>query len=155
MPKPKLDLNLVLQDFPVPNPPYSSEASKTAYILYLIYHAQQGSEKTTDELFADFTREYQGAFSRLQDFVFKYMSTFDPDGESNLLFPAIEEIEQGPYSTISPWHLFLQFAKEWFHKAEVHEAFICRSSSLFLCLTPTQDYREFHVFVKPQPTKEN
>lgn len=154
MPKPQLELNLILQDFPIPNIPYSENTSKVAYALYLIHQTKLGSNKSTDELFHDFKKEYQGTFSRLQDFVFTYMSTLTPEG-SNPVYPLIQEIRQGPYNTIDPWHWFSQFASEWFHQVSVHDSFISRGSSIFLSLSPiAEDFAEFHVFIKPQAIKK-
>ena len=155
MSKPKQRCILNLDSLPIPNPPYSLETSKYALALYLVYHQQVRTQKTDEELLFEFKEEYQGTYSRLQDFVFNYMSSFDPEGKSKFVFPVISEIQQGPYSTVNPWNLFLQFATEWFHKTESHDGLISRSSSLFLSLSPAaSNFAEFHVFIKRQPISE-
>jgi hypothetical protein len=152
MAKPKVRCILNL-DLPIPNPPYSLQTSKYAYALYLVYHSQIGTTKTHEELLYEFKEEYQGTYSKLQDFVFNYMSA-DPE-KREFVFPEIKEIEQGPYSTKNPWNLFTQFAKEWFHKTECHDGLISCSSSLFLSLSPANgNFAEFHVFAKRQPIIE-
>lgn len=153
MPKSQLELNIILQDFPIPNPPYSEDTSKMGFALYLVYHAKLGTNKSSDELFSDFLKEYQGNYSRLQDFVFEYLGRRSPEGAMPV-YPLIEEIKQGPYNTMNPWNWFGQFASEWFHKTEVNESFVSRSSSVFLSLSPAaKDYMEFHVFI-PQAIKK-
>ena len=155
MPKTKTLRPILEQQLPVPNPPYSPETAKAALGMYLAYHAQTNSGKSQAELLADFAKQYQGTFSRLQDYVFKYISSprevINRHGiveETAQLYPGIPEIQQGPYSTAAPWDLFKKFADEWFHKTTDYQWFLSQESSVFLSLRPTKGFLEFHVFVK-------
>lgn len=114
--------------------------------MYLAYHAQTNSGKSQSELVTDFLTQYQGTFSRLQDFVFEYMAS-EPT-PNRPACPTIPEIQQGPYNTESLWEWFGQFAKEWFHQTDDFQWFVSRSSSVFLALSPAKDFVEFHVFIK-------